>query len=32
MDTYIDGNKVNFRMPVLTGLRGRHVDDLAGAA
>jgi hypothetical protein len=27
----IDGDKVNFGMPVLTGLRGRHVHDLAGA-
>jgi len=27
----IDGDKVNFRVSVLTGLRGRHVHDLAGA-
>jgi hypothetical protein len=27
----IDGDKVNFGMSMLTGLRGRHVHDLAGA-
>jgi len=28
---YVDGNKMDFGMTVLASLRGRHVDDLAGA-
>ena len=30
--TYIDGNKVNLGMSMLSGLRSRHVDDFARTA
>jgi hypothetical protein len=30
--TYIDGNEMNLRMAMLSGLRGRHVHNLAGTA
>ena len=30
--TYIDGDKVDLGVTVLSGLGGGHVDDLAGTA
>lgn len=30
--THVDGDKVDLGVSVLAGLRGRHVDDLAGTA
>jgi hypothetical protein len=30
--TYIDGDEMNLRVAMLSGLRGRHVHDLAGTA
>lgn len=31
-ETYIDGNKVNLGVSMLSGLGGRHFDNFAGAA
>jgi hypothetical protein len=30
--TYIDGDEMNLRMAMLTGLRSGHVHNLAGTA
>ena len=30
--THINGDEMNLRMAMLSGLRGRHVHNLAGAA